>query len=174
MRWPRNDRKGMSLLEVTIGSIMVATITVVAAGVAVDMTRSMAGNICETRIATEARLAIESFRRDLSGNDPDSREGERDQWRLVGRMIPTHDELRLCFDSGTNRSADWTSPDRVVIYSLDEGQLLRTDVENSRSNVIAHHVDEVNFEVIGSEIRIELTFELCDVVETYVFNTPDV
>ncbi|MEL6105935.1 MAG: hypothetical protein AAFU85_07860 [Planctomycetota bacterium] len=170
----RSKRRGMSLLEVTIGAMMVATVTVVAAGVAVDMTRSMAGNISETRVAAEARLAIESFRRDFAGNDPDSRIGERDQWRLVGRMIPANDELRLCFDSGTNRTADWTAPDRVIIYSLDEGQLLRTDVENTRGNIIAHHVSELNFEVVGAEIRITLTFELLDVTETYVFNTPDV
>ncbi|MEO1525347.1 MAG: hypothetical protein AAFX06_07915 [Planctomycetota bacterium] len=170
----RSNRSGMSLLEVTIGAMMVATITVVAASVAVDMTRSIAENIGETQLATEARLAIESLRRDFSGNDPDNTVGERSQWRLVGRMIPMSDELRLCYDSGTNGVADWTSPDRVIIYTVDDGHLIRTDVENARDNLIAHSITGINFEVLGGEIRMTLTFELGDLVETYTFNTPDI
>ncbi len=167
-------RRGMSLLEVTIGSIMAATITVMAAGVTMDLTRNVADNIARTRVAGEARLAIETFRRDFAGNDPDSPTGDRNRWRLVGRMIPSADELRLCFDAGIDGSADWVSPDRVIIYSATDGQLIRSDLENGRTNVVANLVDAVNFEVTGNELRITLDFRLGGVTETYVFNTPDI
>lgn len=165
-------RNGFSLLEITIGTILAAMITLMAAGVTVDLTRNMADNIGRTRIATEARVAIESFRRDFGGNDPDSPAGDRHQWRLVGMMVPTADELRLCFDAGVDASADWVSPDRVVIYYVSDGQLIRSDVENGRTNVVAHLVDSINFEVIGNELQITLSFRLGGAEETYVFNTP--
>ncbi|WP_372897093.1 hypothetical protein [Stieleria sp.] len=167
-------RNGMSLLEVTIGSVMAAMIAMVAAGVTMDMTRNMADNIARTRIAGEARLAIEAFRRDFGGNDPDSPTGDRNRWRLVDSMIPTADELRLCFDSDLDGSADWISPDRVILYFESDGQLIRSDLENGRTNVVAQLVDSVNFEVIGNELRITLAFQLGAITETYVFNTPNI
>ncbi|PAY15409.1 hypothetical protein CKO51_32010 [Rhodopirellula sp. SM50] len=170
----KRRRNGMSLLEVTIGSVMAAMIAMVAAGVTMDMTRNMADNIARTRIAGEARLAIETFRRDFGGNDPDSPTGDRNRWRLVDSMIPTADELRLCFDSDLDGSADWISPDRVILYFESDGQLIRSDLENGRTNVVAQLVDSVNFEVIGNELRITLAFRLGAITETYVFNTPNI
>lgn len=168
----RRRRSGLSLLEVTIATIMAATVTMVAAGVAFDLTHHMADNIARTRVASEARLAIECFRRDFGGNDPDARIGDRNRWRLVGMMVPTADELRLCYDDDDDASADWISPDRVIIYYELDGQLVRADIESNRVNVIAHLVESVNFEVIGSELRISIAFQLGQVSETYVFNTP--
>lgn len=170
----RPKRGGLSLLEITIGSVMAATVTMMAAGVAFDMTNHMADTIARTRVATEARMAIEAFRRDFGGNDPDSPAGDRHHWRLVGSMIPSADELRLCFDEDDDSTADWIAPDRVIIYYELEGRLIRSDVASNRTNVIAHLVDSINFEVIGNELRITTVFQLGDVSETYVFNTPNI
>ena len=164
-------RKGLSLLEVTIGTIMAATVATMAAGVSVNLTRNMADNLARTRITTEARLAIESFRRDLGGNDPDGQTGDRNRWRIVGVIIPTADEMRLCFDADVNGTADWVSPDRVIIYFESDGQLIRSDLENGRTNVVAQLVDNANFEFIGNELRITLDFQLGSATETYVFNS---
>lgn len=166
-------RRGVSLLEVTIGSLMVAGITMMAASVAVDMTRGMGENIRRTRIATQARLSLESFRRDLGGCDPDRQEGDRAHWRLVGRQIPNEGELRLCFDSDANGSADWAAPDRVITYDVDDGQLIRSDLEMNQTIVIANLVDSVAFSIIGSEMRIEIDFELGNLQRSYIFNTRD-
>lgn len=167
------QRKGLSLLEITIGTAMAATITMMAAGVTVDISRHMADNIARTRIATEARLAIESFRRDFGGNDPDQSSGDRNRWRLVGTMVPSADELRLCFDDDVDGSADWVSPDRVIIYFESDGQLIRSDIENDRTNVVATLLQSINFEIIGDELRITIEMELGDALETFVFNTPN-
>jgi len=171
----------MSLLEVTIGSMMVAVVTMMAASIAVDMTRNTTESIRRTRVATQARLAIESFRRDFGGNDPDQRSGDRSQWRLIGRQIPNAGELRLCYDSDVDGTADWIAPDRVITYTLDEGQLIRSDQISGNEIIVADLIDEINFSVTGgsffpttgSEIRIEIEFALGDVEKSYIFNTPD-
>ncbi len=165
-------RKAFSLLEITIGTLMAAGIAVMAASVTVDLTRNMADNVASTRIASESRLAIESLRRDFGGNDPDRPDGDRSQWRLVGVQVPSADELHLCFDADVNRTADWASPDRVVVYDVQDNQLIRSDAENSRATVISHLVESFECEIIGTEIRMTVTFELGRVEESFVFNTP--
>ena len=170
----RRRRAGLSLLEVTIGTAMAATVAMMAAAVTVDLTNHMSDNVARTRLAAEARMAIESFRRDFGGNDPDSTSGDRHHWRLIDSMVPSADELRLCFDEDDNATADWVSPDRVIIYYETDGHLIRSDIESNRTNVIAHLVESVNFEVIGNELRITIEFTLGDVSETYVFNTPNI
>ena len=61
----KTNRRGFSLLEVTIGAMMAGAVAIMASGVAFDVTRHLADNIAETQVAAEARLAIESFRRDF-------------------------------------------------------------------------------------------------------------
>ena len=87
-------------------------------------------------------------------------------------MIPNENELRLCFDNDVDGSPDWVSPDRVVIYAVDNGQLIRSDIENNRSNVIAVLVDSIQFERVGSELQIAIDFEVGNVSDSYLFNTP--
>lgn len=167
-------RRGFSLLEVTVASMMAAAIVVLAASVAVDMARGMAGNIVETQVAAEARLAIESIRRDFSGTCPEEHTGDRDQWRLVGRLIPSPTELRLCFDADKDASADWIAPDRVVTYSLSNNQLVRTDALSGAQYTVARHVDDVEFVLGGDEITISLDFVAGDFATTYTFLVSDV
>ena len=167
-------RRGFSLLEITIASIMTASIVLMASGVAVDVTRHMAANIAETQVAAEARLAIESLRRDLSGACPDETLGDRSEWRLVGRLIPNVNELRLCFDADQDATADWVAPDRVVIFTLDSGNLLRTDLLTKNEYVVARHVDDVEFVAASGQIEITIDFQFGGFSETYTFATSDV
>ncbi|MGB7344014.1 MAG: prepilin-type N-terminal cleavage/methylation domain-containing protein [Pirellulaceae bacterium] len=167
-------RCGFSLLEITIASIISAILVLMASGVAVDVSRHMAANIVETQVAAEARLAIESFRRDFGGNSPDAQQGDRAEWRLVGRMIPNSRELRLCFDASQNATADWIAPDHVVIYTLSNGQLLRTDQVTGNTYTVARLVDDVDFTISAGEITIVIDFTAGDFSETYTFVTSDV
>ena len=169
-----NRRAGFSLLEVTIGSLMAAMIAVMASGVAFDLTRHMADNIAESQVSSEARLAIESFRRDFGGCCPDATTGDRSTWRLVGRMLPTTRELRLCFDSGRDATADWVAPDRVITYSLDGDQLIRTDSISGTVYTVARYVEDIDMVASANEITISIDFQLGDFVETYTFVTRDV
>jgi type II secretory pathway pseudopilin PulG len=166
-------RRGVSLLEVTIGSLMAGIIAVMASGVAFDVSRHLAANIAETQIAAEARLAIESFRRDFGGALPEVRSGQRRQWRLVGRLIPNVNELRLCFDADQDASPDWIAPDRVITYWLQGDQLVRFDAVSGNSYTVARYVDDVQFVVVGNEINVSIFFELGRFRETYSFVTAD-
>ena len=170
---PRN-RRGFSLLEVTIGAFMTSLLAVMAAGVAVDISRHTAANIRETQIAGEARLAIENFRRDFSGSCPDVFTGDQAQWRLVGRMIPNKQELRLCFDADRDVSADWIPPDRVITYTLQGTNLVRTDQLSGNTFTVARHVEDIKFKHGGNKIKVEIDFELADAFRSYTFVTADV
>lgn len=167
------NRRGFSLLEVTIGAMMAGAVAIMASGVAFDVTRHLADNIAETQVAAEARLAIESFRRDFGGSSPDLRTGERNQWRLVGRLVPSVDELRLCFDADQDASADWIAPDRVITYSLDGNRLVRSDAISGDVFTVARFVDDVQFVVAGGRIDISIDFTFGDFAETYSFATAD-
>ncbi|NND96641.1 MAG: type II secretion system protein [Pirellulaceae bacterium] len=173
-RCPSRRRRGFSLLEITIGSIIAAGLVVMASGVAMDVSRHMAANIVETQVACEARLAIESLRRDFGGTLPDDLSGDRAEWRLVGRMIPNTNELRLCFDSDQDASADWVLPDRVIIYSLDGDRLIRSDLTSGNTYTVARHVDDVDFVANAGDITISIDFEMAGFAETYTFVTSDV
>ena len=71
------------------------------------------------------------------------------------------DELRLCFDSSDEATADWMAPDLVVTYSLDEDRLVRSENLSGRSFVVARYVEgftvasAVQMRELSSAIRIE-------------------
>lgn len=162
---------GFSLLEVTIATMMATLVVTMAAGVAYDISRHMADNIAETQVATEARLAIESFRRDFGGFVPDQLHDEVFHWRLVGIMIPNSSELRLCFDNEIDASADWADPDRVVTYTFVDDRLLRSDAVTGVTIVVAHNVSSVQYSVNGNDINIAIDFQVGGFTETYTFIT---
>lgn len=165
------SRAGFSLLEVTIATMMGTFVVTMAAGITWDISRHLADNIAETRVALEARLAIESFRRDFGGYVPDYFHDEIYEWRLVGVMIPSNDELRLCFDHELDASADWADPDRVVTYTLVAGRLLRTDAETGVTVTVANNVTGIQYAVDGNEIDISIDFQIGGFSETYTFVT---
>lgn len=167
------NRCGFSLLEVTIGAVLAGAVAIMAAGVTFDVTRHLANNIVETQVAAEARLAIESFRRDFGGSSPDLRTGERNEWRLVGRLVPSIDELRLCFDADQDASADWIAPDRVITYSLDGNRLVRSDSISGDLFTVARYVDDVQFVIAAGRIEISIDFSIGNFTETYSFVTAD-
>lgn len=169
----QSARRGFTLLEVTIGSMMAAMVTIMASGVAFDVSRHFVSNIAETRVAAESRLAIESLRRDFSGSSPDVSTGERSEWRLVGRLIPSVDELRLCYDAEQDGSADWIAPDRVITYTLVGNELIRTDAVSGNVYRVARFVDDVQFVAAAGVITVTIDFALGDFTETYTFETGD-
>ena len=171
---PAKRRRGFSLLEVTIGSMLAAMVAVMASGVAFDVSRHLVDNIAESQVSAEARLAIESLRRDFGGCCPDATTGDRSSWRLVGRMLPTSRELRLCFDASRDATADWIAPDRVITYSLSGDQLVRSDSISGTVYTVARYVDDIDMTVAANEITILIDFQIGDFNETYTFVTRDV
>ncbi len=166
-------RRGISLLEVTIATMLAGVVSAMAASVAFDLSRGMSQNIAQAQIASEARLAIESLRRDLSGSSHDMPDGDPKHGQLVGKLIPSQTELRLCFDGDENSLADWIAPDRVIQYVLDGSTLTRNDFLSGNVYTVARHVDSVQFLTDGITLSINLDFEFGGVTETYTFQTSD-
>jgi type II secretory pathway pseudopilin PulG len=164
-------RSGFSLLEVTIATMMGTMVVTMAAGVAFDVSRHMADNIVKTQVALEARLTIESFRRDFGGYTPDLFHEEIYEWRLVGIMIPTSNELRLCYDHDLDASADWVDPDWVVTYTFVDDRILRSDAVTGVTVTVAHNVSDIQFSIDGNDINIEIEFQVGGFTETYTFVT---
>ena len=155
--------------------MLAAMVAVMASGVAFDVSRHFADNIAESQISTEARLAIESLRRDFGGCCPDTNLGDRSQWRLVGRMIPSTREIRLCYDADRDATADWVAPDRVVTYSLNPvtGWFDLTP-SGDPSLRLPRFVDDIAITAAANEITIDIDFRLGDFAETYTIQTRDV
>lgn len=131
-------------------------------------------NLADIAIAAEARLAHETFRRDFSGCLPGVNTGTRTLGRCVGRLRPQGDYLMLCFDgSPVNQIADWNSPDTVVEYTLENGQLLRSDNQSDTVLVVADGVMEFTVTEHSDGLTLELTLERQDLSRTYTWRTQD-
>ncbi|MEM9588092.1 MAG: hypothetical protein AAGA03_12495 [Planctomycetota bacterium] len=165
------SRHGISLLEVTIASLLAGLVAIMASTVAMNASRSYVGNIAQSQMAIEARLVAETLRRDLGGHLPETPVGHRDQWRWVGHMVPASDELRLCFDSDDDASADWGSPDRVITYLQNGNRLVRLDSGTGGEFVVARLIDEVDFSINGGELSVALEFQLGNETMDYEFVT---
>lgn len=177
MKRPRHqhrNRHGMSLIEVSIAAIMASVLVLFASGVSIDLSRHIAGNLVDTRLSREARIITESLRRDLSGSSLDLTIGSRDQWRLVGTMTPTADELRLCFDASDDATADWVAPDLVVTYFVEGNRLVRNDASTGNDFTVSQFVDDFTVTSAGGRLTVEVELLLNGVERTVSVITEDV
>jgi hypothetical protein len=136
--------------------------------------RSSVDGLANSRLAGEARMAADVFSRDFSGCLPGATTGGKPLGRLMGRLLVGGSELRLCYE-GTpeNGSADWTTPDRIVVYGLDSGQLTRSDLEAGTCFVVADHVEDFQLTELGTGVQIDLTLRQRDLQRTYTFVVQD-
>jgi prepilin-type N-terminal cleavage/methylation domain-containing protein len=170
----RRPQRGFSLSEVMIAALLSAFLLLMVSGMWSALGRSMAENVADGHVAADAALALETLRRDLSGNLPGANTGGKQQGRLVGRLVVGGNQLRLCFDGApTNGEADWTAPDNVVVYELDNGQLVRTEQGTSGVFVAADGVEQFLVTDEGSGVRIELSLSRRGASRTYTFVSQD-
>lgn len=169
-------RSGFSLVEVMIAALLSGLLLMFAGDIWYEMARSYTHTVAETRIAAEARLMVETLRRDLSGALPELPLGYVEDGKLVGQMIASG-ELRLCYDgpsSGVfNGSADWMTPDRVVVYGQVGDQLIRTYLPTGAAFVVADGVESFNLVDQFDSIRIEVTLSQRDLQWTYTVTSMD-
>ena len=166
--------RGFTLLELMIATLLSSFLLLMIAGMWASLGRSAAGNLADCQIAADALMALDTFRRDLSGTLPGSSLGGKQQGRLVGRLIVGGNQLRLCYDGNpANGIADWGNPDRVVVYQLDAGRLVRTDVATGASFVVADSAEQFCVTDLGTGVRIALTLGRRRVCRTYTLVTRD-
>jgi hypothetical protein len=137
--------------------------------------RSLTSTARQVRAFGEAALALETLRRDLDGYLPGAETGEIETGRCVGRLVTGGGtQLRLCFDgSPPNGAADWAAPDRVVLYEVRDGQLVRDDQQTGAVFVAADNAGEFQVVEQSGGVRIELTVNNRDMSRNYTFIVHD-
>jgi type II secretory pathway component PulJ len=167
-----NRRAAFSLLELMLAGILTTMLSLIAASMSVNLSRVMADSIRDTKLVAELRLAEETIRRDFAGSLPNAPQGTLRANKLVGILV-NNNQLRLCFDGGAfNGSADWTSPDRVIVYAVAEGRLMRQDLSDGSAFTIARNV--ANFSLVADGTRQQVNLELNHrgTVRTVSWNVP--
>ncbi len=157
-------RRGMTLLEVTLVSGLMTLLVVILSATWTGIGRPAMDLVIRTRVLREMSAAVDALARDLGGYlaDPMAREGDIRQYRWIG-WSAGEGELRLCYDAGNafqepNNQADWSPPDRIVIYEQDGENLLRTDHTDDKTIFIARYLTDFSVSEESGYIRLDLKF----------------
>ena len=172
----RRPRRGFTLIEATIVSGLMAFLAVLVSATWTSFIRPTTDVARRCRISHEANLAAASLTRDLAGSLADDHTGSKRQYQLVGRMQPANEQLRLCFDGGTEPSgtAEWSDPDIVISYYVDSNQLIRWNENASTTFTVAKDVDSLSVEDLGNgTFQIQLAFRYRNVSQTYTLIARD-
>ena len=160
----RRARRGFTLTEMMVVTGLTVLLTTILSTVWASFCAPTVDVLGRCRIAQEADFALASLSRDLSGSlaNPEGRLGGTDDYKWVGRQTPESTSLRLCFHApdSTDMTPQWASPDTVISYSVDSGQLFRHDETAGTSIVVAELL--TNFQVVpldsGDGVTITMTF----------------
>jgi prepilin-type N-terminal cleavage/methylation domain-containing protein len=173
----RGRRGGFTLIEMMVVCFMLSLLATMMAGAWSAFGKPAVNVDARCRIAQEASLAAESLARDLSGYLPNSGAlpGGQASAKFVGRMEPENTALWLCFDSqaSPNRTADWASPDTVIVYQLSGDQLVRSDQEAGTTVVIARYLTSFQAADQGVDesgnhiVSLQLSFSYRNIQRTY-------
>lgn len=166
-------RRGFTVVEMTVVSLMTAILAVVMASVWSNFCKPALEAAARCRMAAEANLAVASIARDFGGNlpDPAGRLGAPLDGRFTGRMMPDSDWLRLCYHGGSDTDAapKWSTPDTIIGYRLDGDRLVRTDETSGAQVVLAAGLTgfAVSENVGVPGVVIVLTFKARGLTATY-------
>lgn len=165
--------KAFTLVEVLVASGMMAVLAFLLAASWVGLGRPTASVIAHGRLVQEIGLAAAALARDLGGSlaNPKGRLGGKQQAAFVGWMPRAGGQLWLCFDGGSepDGTADWTPPDTVVVYLVEDHMLVRWDQSTGTTFPVAQCVDTMTLGLSEDELRIELTFKHRDLKRSCVF-----
>ena len=158
------SRRGFTLTEMVVVTGLTVLLVTILSTVWSSFCAPTVDVLVRCRIAQEADFALASLSKDLSGSlaNPEGRLGGTEDGKWVGRQTPESTSLRLCFHGGnsSDMTPQWASPDTVISYSVDSGQLFRHDETAGTSVVVAELL--TNFQVTpldsGDGVTITLTF----------------
>lgn len=179
MRLPRGPRRGFSVVEMAIVSVLLALLAMLLASTWRGFCLPTIEAAARCRIAQEANLAAASLARDLGGSlaNPEGRIGKKTDGQFVGRMQPSESWLRLCFHgaTGTDTSPQWGDPDTVISYQLQGDSLVRWD--ESAGTVVTVSRGLAGFSVVPFEddsgVTLTLSYSYRNISLTYTFNAKD-
>jgi type II secretory pathway component PulJ len=162
-------RNAFTLVEVMVVTMMMAFTCIMMSGLWMTMGRCLTDTMAQVDVAREAHFALEVLRRDLGGFLPGKEKEDEDENKLVGRLATADGRLLLCFDGGkVNGMADWAKPDRVFVYTLTDGQLIRSEqTDKNESFIVSNHVTAFRPRQLGDGVSLELTVARRDFERTY-------
>ena len=167
--------RGFSLIELMIVATMTSFLMLMLSGVWRAFGRSLIETSAQARLLCEADLAVETLRRDFCGHLPGTDTGDLETGKLLGRLVLAGgSQLLLCFDGPpANGAADWAAPDTVVLYRVQNEQLLRIDQQAGSVFVVSDGVEQ--FAVVDQPhgVTIDLTLRRRNLSRTYTFETQD-
>lgn len=172
----QHRRRGFSLIEATIVSIFLAFLALLLSATWSAFIRPTSDIAGRGRIAQEVSLAVASLSRDLSGSHADNRTEGKQSCKLVGRMQPDNTQLRLCYDSpdSPNGVADWSSPDLIVSYYVDDQKLIRWNEDTGALYVVARDISSFAAEDQGDgSVKLTLNFQYRKLSQTYTMIARD-
>ena len=141
-----HTRTGFTLMELLITAGLSAGLAMATAHFWRYFSYQLKDLNARARVAQELRLAVDGITRDMGP--------------AVGATPVGTDQVMICQDGGDipDGLAGWGEPDRLVIYSLVGGQLLREDQSSGVEIVIADGVSTFIVEdVTPSVMRISVT-----------------
>ena len=121
-----NRRKGFTLVELMVVSVLMAVLAVLLSSAWVGVGRTAAGLIGRSQLVQERDLAVVALSRDLGGcsAEPNARIGEKMDGRWLRWEFPDNDvlssnqDLTLYYDGGTNGTTGDTLANTVVHYRV--------------------------------------------------------
>jgi hypothetical protein len=154
-------RKGFTLLEVTIVSVLTVFLAVLLSSAAAGVGKSSVSLITRSQLAQEMDFAVAALGSDLGGSlamkaseTNAARLGGKNKWKLITweRDFATGD-LQLTFDADPNNA---TIPDKIIRYHWDTAlhALVRTD-DAGKTFTVCRNVDD--FLVVCSETTLDIT-----------------
>ena len=148
----RTDRcTGFTLLELLIAAMLSIGLAMVTAQFWVYFSRQLGDLKARARVAQELRFAVDTMARDMGA--------------AVGATPIGSDGVLVCKDDGdANGLAEWAAPDKLIRYSLVDGQLVREDQTSGVEIVVADNVSVFAVEdVSASVLQMTITVERGDV-----------
>lgn len=158
---PFAHRGGFTLTEVLIVSGLMSLLALILSTLWSGLGRPLADAAARACLIQEIALASAALARDLGGNlaDPESRLGTKRQGEFLDWSTPNGAQLRLRFAGNPKgKKDDWGNQNTTIVYSVEDGQLVREDTNAKTSMVIAEHVEVLSVTCDSALCQIELIF----------------
>ena len=152
-----------------IATAITAFLFLMMSGMWRGLTASINDSLIDARIAQEAHFVLEAMRRDLGGFLPGKEKEERDENKLVGRLATAANQLMLCYDDDkADGVAEWGKPDTVIVYEVQDEQLLRIEQTNKgKFIVVANNITDFTPTQLVNGVQVAFTVTFQGISKTY-------
>ena len=172
---PNTRWRAFTLVEVMVATAMTAFLFLMISGMWRGLTGSINDSLVDARISQEAHFVLEIMRRDLGGFLPGKEKEKKDENKLVGRLATTANQLMLCFDDDkADGQPAWGKPDTVIVYEVQDEQLLRIEQTDKGNLIVAgSHITGFTPTQLANGVSVEFTVTYEGISKTYTLISQD-